>query len=250
VTEPPAARVGCAGWSLPRDAQGEFGEGESHLARYATRFSAVEINSSFYRPHRPSTYARWRATVPAAFRFAVKVPRAVTHERRLVDAEPALDAFTAEAGALGDGLGCLLVQLPPSLAFDAAVAGRFFAALGVRSAAAVAGEPRLASGFTAAAGALLAAARVARVAADPARVPAAAEPGGWGGLVYYRLHGSPRTYYSAYAPAQLDDVAARLAAAAAGGAAAWCVFDNTAAGAATHDALGVLARLGAGPATA
>jgi uncharacterized protein YecE (DUF72 family) len=109
----------------------------------------------------------------------------------------------------------------------------------------VAAEPRHAGWFTPAADALLAEWRVARVAADPARVPAAAEPGGWPGNAYYRLHGSPRTYYSAYDAAFLDALAPRLAAAPAG---AWCIFDNTALGAATADALGLLARLGAGAA--
>ena len=51
--------VGCAGWSLPRAVQEQFGAGDSHLARYATRFSAVEINSSFHRPHKRSLYEKW-----------------------------------------------------------------------------------------------------------------------------------------------------------------------------------------------
>jgi aspartate/methionine/tyrosine aminotransferase len=59
----------------------------------------VEINSSFYRPHRPSTYERWAASVPASFRFSVKVPRSITHERRLADADALLDAFLAEHAA-------------------------------------------------------------------------------------------------------------------------------------------------------
>jgi uncharacterized protein YecE (DUF72 family) len=238
--------VGCAGWSLPRAEQHEFAEGGSHLERYATRFPAVEINSSFYRPHRPATYARWSASVPAAFRFAVKVPRSMTHERRLAggaELDALLDAFLAEAGTLGEKLGCLLVQLPPSLRFDAAVAGPFFAALAARTAVAVACEPRHASWFDPPADELLVAAGVARVAADPARVPAAAEPGGWRGLTYYRLHGSPRMYYSAYTDDYLDALAARMRADRAAGRPVWCVFDNTASGAATRNALDVLTRV-------
>lgn len=239
------AYVGCAGWSLPREAQPHFPTEGTHLARYAARFPAVEINSSFYRPHRPATYARWAASVPSGFRFSVKVPRAITHERRLVDAGPPLDAFLDGATALGPALGCLLVQLPPSLAFDAATVDAFLAALRVRHPGAVAIEPRHASWFGTAADRLLVAWRVARVAADPARVPAAAEPGGWPGTVYYRLHGSPRTYYSAYDAPFLDALAPRLLAAAPG---AWCMFDNTALGAATTNALGLLERLAPGAA--
>jgi uncharacterized protein YecE (DUF72 family) len=187
----------------------------------------------------------------AGFRFAVKVPRAVTHERRLAGAEPLLDEFLGQAAALGPALGCLLVQLPPSLAFAAEGAAAFFAALRARHAGAVAVEPRHATWFTAEADALLDGARVGRVAADPARVPEAAVPGGWAGTVYYRLHGSPRTYYSAYDDPYLDALAARLraAAGAAGAAAPWCIFDNTAAGAATPNAcalLALLARLSGG----
>ena len=81
------------------------------------------------------------------------------------------------------------------------------------------------------------------MAADPARVPEAGEPGGWPGLVYYRLHGSPRMYYSDYSPAYLDALAASISAARGRGAPAWCIFDNTAAGAATPNALDLLERL-------
>ena len=79
--------------------------------------------------------------------------------------------------------------------------------------------------------------RIARTAADPAVVPAAAEPGGWPGLAYFRLHGSPRMYYSPYSEEALGSIAHRLAGAAAAGAEAWCIFDNTAEFAATGNAL-------------
>src|SRR5207245_7038537 len=105
-----AVYVGCAGWSIPKEHAGLFPTQGSHLERYAGRLNAVEINSSFYRPHRPATYARWAGSVPADFRFAVKVPREITHRRRLADAAEPLDAFLAAAGHLGDKLGPLLVQ--------------------------------------------------------------------------------------------------------------------------------------------
>lgn len=236
-------RVGCAGWSLPRAEQARFPAAGTHLERYAARFPAVEVNSSFHRPHRTATYARWADSVPPDFRFSVKVPKAVTHGLRLRGAEEALDRFLAEAAGLGSRLGCLLVQLPPSLEFDPAVAAEFFAALGARSAAPVACEPRHRGWFTDEAGALLARAGVARVAADPARVPAAAEPGGAPELVYFRLHGSPRVYYSPYPGEYLDALAGRLARCAATAREVWCIFDNTAMGAATGNALELLSRL-------
>lgn len=232
----PDVYVGCAGWALRREQQPMFDEGASHLARYATRFDAVEINSSFYRRHRAATYARWATSVPEAFRFSVKVPKAITHGARLIDPDAALDEFIGDVSALGVKLGCLLVQLPPSLQLDATVAERFFAALRARHAGMVALEPRHLTWFTPEAEVLLARYRVARVAADPPRAPDAMDPAGWSGLVYYRMHGSPRTYYSAYDDEQLGRLAAEIRTRALGGVPVWCIFDNTALGAAMPNA--------------
>lgn len=235
--------IGCAGWSLPRSEQEHFPETGSHLERYAARFGAVEINSSFHRPHRPATYARWSASVPDSFRFSVKVPKTITHNLRLRQAGELLEGFLAEASGLGDKLGCLLVQLPPSLDFEAAVAGEFFADLRARCSLPVACEPRHPSWFTPEVDGLLEEIRVARVAADPARVPEAAVPGGWRGTHYYRLHGSPRIYYSAYSEEYLDDLARRIREDEAAGREVWCIFDNTTLGAATGNALALRSRL-------
>lgn len=240
--------VGRAGWSLSRTEQVHVpAEGASILERYARRFPAVEINSSFYRPHRPTTYARWAACVPPDFRFSVKVPKRITHELRLVGAEPVLDTFLAEVTCLGDTLGCLLVQLPPSFAFDAGVARTFFEALRARHAGAVVFEPRHPTWFTDDVEQLLAELRIARVAADPARVPEAAEPAGWPGIVYYRLHGSPRVYYDTYDDAYMSALATRLREhLASSNVPVWCIFDNTALGAATTNAVDLLQRLRSG----
>ena len=81
---------------------------------------------------------------------------------------------------------------------------------------------------------MLAALSTTRVTADPAVVPRAAEPGGWSGFRYDRLHKSPRMYYSAYSREALNALAQRLT---DDHGAAWCIFDNTAEGAATHDAI-------------
>jgi uncharacterized protein YecE (DUF72 family) len=240
---PGLIRVGCAGWSLPREVQAQFGPGDSHLQRYATRFGASEINSSFHRPHARWVWERWADSVPSAFRFSVKLPRTITHERKLIECEDLLAAFLADAAPLGEKLGCLLVQLPPSLAFDAAVATRFLSALRARSGGDIALEPRHATWFTPQADTLLAAHRVARVLADPVRHDPGRAPGGWPPLVYVRLHGSPRMYYSAYGHPVLDALARRMAQAADEGRAVWCIFDNTASGAATGDALHVLKAL-------
>lgn len=228
-------RVGTAGWAIPRAVRDRFPEDGSGLQRYAGRFDAAEINSTFYRSHRPATYVRWAQETPEDFRFAVKAPRTLTHERRLAAPEELLDVFLEEARLLGSRLGPVLVQLPPSLALDRPVAGAFFQALRDRFDGPIACEPRHASWFESDADALLRAFRVARVAADPMRHPLAGTPGGWPELAYWRLHGSPRMYYSAYEEPWLASLAARLLASPA--ADLWCVFDNTTSGAAAADAL-------------
>ena len=161
------AKVGCAGWSLPRETWPEFPPDGTHLQRYAARFNAVEINSSFYRPHQPATYARWAESVPAHFRFSAKLPKTITHEKRLRDCQGLLDTFLPQVTSLGEKLGCLLVQLPPSLAFDAASATAFLRELRLRHAGDVALEPRHASWFTPAADDVLKEAKAGRVLADP-----------------------------------------------------------------------------------
>ena len=231
----PRIRIGCAGWSVPsRDAEA-FGSGTSHLQRYATRFDVVEINSSFHRPHAAATYERWAAAVPARFRFSAKLPKAVTHDARLRLCGPLLDRFSGEVAGLGGKLGGLLVQLPPSLAFDARVADTFFAMLRRRWDVAIACEPRHASWFDPAVAALWQRHAIARVAADPARLPEAAHPAGHGQWSYWRLHGSPRMYYDNYDEARLLETASNLRATKTG--VAWCIFDNTAGGHAIPNAL-------------
>ena len=239
-------RIGCAGWALTQANQAKFSAEGTHLQRYAGRFNAVEINSSFYRQHRPATYEQWAASVPTNFRFAVKIPKAITHEQRLAAADVLLDVFLDEATRLGEKLGCLLVQLPPSLAYDAPTVGLFLDDLRDRYHGAVALEPRHPSWFTGDVATLLSGYRVSRVAADPAPVPVAAEPGGWPEPVYIRLHGSPRMYYSAYDEPYLDQLAERLREAAMRARAIWCIFDNTALGAAVPNATGLLTRLSSG----
>jgi uncharacterized protein YecE (DUF72 family) len=241
----PKTYVGTAGWSLPRAEQRHFPRGTSHLARYAQVLPAVEINSTFHRPHRASTFQRWAASVPRAFRFSVKIPRAITHDQRLVNTASLLDALLTDLTPLGRRLGCLLVQLPPSLAFDARVARAFLAGLRRRFDRGIALEPRHASWFGSRADRLLDELKIARVAADPPRPEGAAEPGGWRGLAYFRLHGSPRIYYSNYEADYLGALAGRLQALRRRRIATWCIFDNTAHGAAMGNALSVNEQLSA-----
>lgn len=227
--------IGCAGWNLPRACWPMFAAGGTHLHRYATQLTAVEINSSFYRAHRPQTYMRWAQSVPASFRFSVKLPKLITHVQRLQGCEPLLDEFLSQSTALGESLGCLLLQLPPSLIYDELIAAAFFRALRQRFAGPVVLEPRHESWLNAQA--LLVEERIGRVAADPSPISGGDTPGGWPGIQYWRWHGSPRVYHSEYDHMSLQALARQVHIAQQAGVVTWCIFDNTASGFAVGNAL-------------
>jgi uncharacterized protein YecE (DUF72 family) len=230
-------RIGTAGWNVPSLYLDQMPAGGSHLERYARHLNAVEINSSFYRPHRRTTYQRWAQSVPDDFRFSVKMPKTITHESGLADCGALLDRFIVEVTGLGDKLEVVLVQLPPKSALRKRVADRFFRDLRARIDTDVVLEPRHASWFTPGVDDWLAERRITRVAADPAPVAGAGEPGGRTDLAYYRWHGSPRIYYSDYESAALAALKRRLEDDRARDTSVWCIFDNTAAGAALGNAL-------------
>lgn len=236
------ALVGCAGWALSSKVAAHFPTEGSHLERYARVFSSVEINSSFYRPHQPKTYARWAASVPDAFRFCVKVPRAITHELRLRNADAALQAFLGQVALLDEKLGCLLLQLPPSLVLNELEAQRFFFTLRGLTNTPVVCEPRHASWFTETAAELMRTAGVACVRAHPSPI-SGAEPPDDPHILYIRLHGAPDIYHSAYDKAFIDAVAGQIVAARRSARQVWCIFDNTALGAAIPNALALMQRL-------
>jgi len=118
-------RAGTAGWSIPRASASRFDGSGTHLERYARSLRCAEINSSFYRPHAAATYARWRDSTPPDFRFAIKLPRTITHELRLRDVREPFVAFLAQTDGLAEKRGPLLVQLPPSFSFDAPIVTAF-----------------------------------------------------------------------------------------------------------------------------
>src|ERR1700761_9085782 len=237
-------RIGTAGWTLPKQYAQHFPSTGSHLERCAQGFNCVEVNSSFHRPHQQKIWERWARSTPPDFRFSVKLPKAITHTALLANCGGLLSGFFDQIQGLGDKLGPLLVQLPPSLAFDEGLAPDFstpprelhpqhlhsgFIAL----------EPRHTSWFTPPVDRLLRSFEIARVAADPPKASSlAASPGGWNGLCYWRLHGTPRTYYSAYDAAFLRRFAAQLRQTHCGEH--WVIFDNTALGHATRNALDLM----------
>lgn len=238
----PSLFVGCAGWTLASKDAPSFPTEGSHLERFAEVFSCVEINSSFYRAHQEKTYVRWARSVPETFRFSVKMPRTITHELRLQRCEIPLRAFLEEVAGLGSKLGCILIQLPPSLALDVKIARSFFSLLRKCTQVPVACEPRHATWFTPRGASVLSAARASCVWADPPPVPDI-EPPNDPEMLYIRLHGTPRVYYSAYDLAFVKGVATQMRVAHEQGRVAWCIFDNTARGEAVPNALMLMKQL-------
>jgi len=233
-------RVGTAGWSIARAASQNFPGSGSHLERYARVLNCAEINSSFHRSHATKVYEKWAASTPADFRFSVKIARTITHDAKLRRSRALVARFVSEASGLGSKLTVILVQLPPSLEFSSRSAHVFFGLLREYWAGLVAFEPRHESWFGEKPERVLLTHRIARVATDPSRIKAAKVPGGWPGFTYYRLHGSPRKYWSRYPPARIavfSNALRRVDPATD----AWCIFDNTASGAAIENAVEVLA---------
>lgn len=231
--------IGCAGWSISSIYAEDpaLPKTGSHLERYAAALSMVEINSSFYRPHRPETYARWRDTTPPPFRFSVKIPKAITHEKKLIGIDDILDRFISDVTRLEEKLGCLLVQLPPKLKFDQHVAGSFFDVLHERANVKVVCEPRHPSWFGDDASDLFIAHNITRVIADPPIVGVDHVPPLKSDTIYIRLHGSHDMYRSAYSESYLSELGLWINRQLDARVQVWCVFDNTAVGAALGNAL-------------
>jgi uncharacterized protein YecE (DUF72 family) len=121
--EPPeeGLYLGTSGWSYS-DWEGtvypEALPSGSRLAEYVKRYATVEIDSTFYGTPRRSTVQNWREVAPDGFLFAAKFPQEVTHERNLVSSEAETESFISTMAELGDRLGPLLLQLPPSFTVE------------------------------------------------------------------------------------------------------------------------------------
>jgi uncharacterized protein YecE (DUF72 family) len=233
--------VGVAGWNLPSTVRGEFSCEGSHLQRYASKLNAAEINSTFYQTHTFDTFKKWALSVPKDFQFSVKLSKGISHDRSL-DLEidgglNLLDSFLRQSQGLGKKFSCLLVQLPPGLEFNKIVARNFFHVLRELYGGRVAIEPRHFSWFTTEVEILLREYSVTRILADPVLFRSGCEPGGDLGMVYLRLHGSPRRYSSSYSAKLLSSLSDRLNIAGNSCDQVWCIFANTASGAAVRNAL-------------
>jgi len=232
-------RIGLAGWTEAASRHGKLlpagAVGATGLQRYAGAFGFVEINSSFYRQVRPATYEKWAGEVPEGFCFSVKMHRLITHYTRLKNTDLLGDFFGSVAGLCGK-LDVVLVQLPPTLVFDAEVAEQFWSALRKLYRGCAVCEPRHASWQEPAALKLLGKHGIGPVLTE---IPAAKEDPLRGAKkeipLYVRLHGTPRKYYSSYGDQDLARLAEFLADHA--DRRRYVVFDNTAGPAGVRNAL-------------
>ncbi|CUX71687.1 MULTISPECIES: DUF72 domain-containing protein [Agrobacterium] len=222
--------IATAAWSIPKMVGSRFAAEGSGLTRYASVFSGVEINSKFYRRHKSSTFARWAEAVPDNFKFSVKIPKDdITHTRATKEIEEPLATFLEDIAPLGHKGGPMLCQLLPSLAFDPEQLDRTLQVMREADPGQIVIEVRHRSWASVEAKDLLKTYAIDRVLADPAPVWPAddfAKP-----PRYVRLHGKPKIYYSSYTEDEIEAFSNLLA------PNSWCIFDNTASGAAIENAL-------------
>jgi uncharacterized protein YecE (DUF72 family) len=268
-------RIGTSGWVYP-PWRGEFyPRGLAHrreLEYLSGQVNSVEINGSFYSLQRPSSYQSWREQTPDDFVFAVKGGRFITHMKRLRDVDaPLANFFASGVLALGDKLGPVLWQLPPTLAFDAAALSAFFDLLPRSTSAAAELAQRHDERLAGRAWTVTDADRPLRHALE-VRHPSFTDPAfpevlrahgiglviadaaaGWPYLeqvtadfAYVRLHGSTELYVSGYSDAALDEWAQRLRGWTDEGMDAFAYFDNDAKVKAPRDAVALARRLEVG----
>lgn len=206
----PELRIGTSGWNYPHW-RGRFYPESQPKARwleyYGSRFDTVEVNATFYRLPRPSTFEGWKHRTPDGFLWAVKASRFITHIKRLKDVDEPLARFRESVAMLGEKLGPVLFQLPPGLHFDEALVRDFLDRLdpALRHAVEVRHRSWIEDRFFQ----LLEERNIAFCIADTAgRYPL--HEAVTADFVYLRLHGSRELYRSPYTRAELETWAARI----------------------------------------
>jgi len=241
--EPGRAFVGTSGWNYPAWRATFYGDCPARLwlPFCAERFSAIEVNATFYRLQTRETFVRWRRATPPGFRFAIKANRYLTHNRKLADPLPSIRLERDRARGLGDKLAAVLWQLPRNLHRDLGRLERFARALRNWRTVRHTIEFRHESWFDEQVAGCLREHGIAVCQSDASDWPM------WDAvtadLVYVRLHGHTLTYASGYSAPELQRWAARVNRWLGEGRDVHVYFDNDALGCAPTDALALMARL-------
>lgn len=222
--------IGTASWSIPRELQHKFPSAKNKLQSYSQVFKGVEINSTFYNFHRLETFEKWYALTPHDFQFCLKLHREFSHQRFVYN-DQSLARFFDEARGLKDKFKVLLIQFPPKQEFNLDACQKLIDNIRLHYSGFIVVEPRHSSWTHKEAKTFFKANQLSKVVADPERcsLPSAYENAG--GITYYRLHGSPVIYRSSYDPQVLEILSEILK------DNDWCIFDNTASGHGTANAL-------------
>lgn len=236
-------RIGTAGWSIPGEFQSFFPAEGSHLERYSRVFNCVEINSTFNKIHRADTFEKWASVTPSDFEFSLKLHRSFTHNPDLKYKVSDLKNNIQLMSHLGPKWTVLLLQFPGKLEFNQKKMSKFYEVIRKNFSGAVVVEPRNLTWLSQESKQLLKEYKISKVVADPERCPHKTKDVlKFGGISYFRLHGSPEIYKSSYSKNFLKDLAKDLNSYKN----CWCIFDNTTYGKATGNALTLHSGAGVG----
>jgi uncharacterized protein YecE (DUF72 family) len=233
--------VGTSGWSYKHWGKTFYPEGlaaREQLVYLARHFPTVELNASFYRLPAEKTFAHWHDITPPEFRFAVKVPRIVTHLKRLDNVQNSWQDLLDQSGALGDKLGVYLLQFPPSFKADGQTLDRFEAFLDLAHVAGrrLAFELRHASWFEQPQLELLRSRKICLVQAESSRYPHSPSDFSPASFAYFRFHGPRQLYGSQYTDDELASWADIIKHDLQDGKDVYVYFDNDMHGYAIEDA--------------
>jgi uncharacterized protein YecE (DUF72 family) len=237
-------RVGCSGWAYKHWRGLFYPEGlpqKRWFERYAEEFDTVEINNSFYRLPPCETFARWRDQAPAGFCYAVKANRFLTQAKKLLDCEEPMERMMAAVRCLGDRLGPMLYQLPPTLKLNLERLESFLRL--VPGDVASVFEFRDPSWYVPEVYALLDRHGAGFCVHDMRG--SATERIAVGKLAYVRFHGATGKYWGRYSREAVESWAEWVVGQAREGRSAWCYFNNDIHGAAIEDARALKAAIAA-----
>ena len=227
--------VGCSGWVYKHWRGILYPEGLPQrlwFQRYAEEFDTVEINNSFYHLPKPETFDKWRKQAPPGFCYAVKANRYLTQAKKLKECEEPLERMMSAARHLGDRLGPILYQLPPSMKVNLERLESFLKILPKDVTSVF--EFRDKSWYTAEVLALLDRHGAGFVAHD---MKGLASPR-WasGKAAYVRFHGARGKYWGRYSDEALLGWTDWIIDQARTGKSCWCYFNNDIHGHAIEDA--------------